>query len=164
MRTKSGLSGHDNIADVQRLVHVMPMHLRKPPLAIAFYVVFALWFTALRYSSSSFYSWLLAPIAGKILAFGTIAIFFTIVILATWREVRAASFPWVDAATIGCAIVGFDLLWRFYLSHIAWSAFKLSSIVLDVATPVIAILGMFAVGSELRRFGRKVESGNVPNG
>ena len=126
------------------------MHVRATPLAIAFYVVFAMWFTAIRYSSPSFYGWLLVPVVGYILAVGTIALFFTVVILAAWRGVRTSTFPRLDAAVVGCAIVCFDLVWRFYLSQFAWDGFKQISIALDMATPAIAILGMFVVGSKLK--------------
>lgn len=98
------------------------------------------------------------------LAVGTIGIFLTVVILAAWRGIKAARFPWVNAATFGCAIVGFDLFWRFYLSSGVWNAFKLTSMTLDIGTPAIAILGMFAVGSELRRPSQQVASGSLPNG
>lgn len=38
-----------------------------------------------------------------------------------------------------------------YLSPSAWDAFKLTSIVLDMATPIIVALGQAAVVGELRR-------------
>ncbi|MVZ96162.1 hypothetical protein EUU23_00405 [Sphingorhabdus sp. IMCC26285] len=140
------------------------MHIRATPLAIAFYVVFALWFTAIRYSSPSFYGWLLAPVIGKILVFGTISLFFTVVILAAWRGVRAAAFPRADAVVVGGAMVCFDLVWRFYLGQFAWDAFKLISIALDMATPAIAILGMCVVSSELKRSGQVIAENKISNG
>lgn len=140
------------------------MSMRSKPLTVAFYVAFALWFTAIRYSSPSFYGWLLAPVVGKVLALGTIALFFIVVVLAAWRGVKVASFPWVEAAVIGCAIIGFDLFWRFYLSPFAWDAFKLTSIVLDIATPLLATLGLFAVSGELGRPFKVVAVGKPSNG
>ena len=49
-------------------------------------------------------------------------------------------------------------------SPVAWNALKLTSIVLDMVTPAIAILGMFAVSGELKRSGQEVEGGNLSNG
>lgn len=125
--------------------------MRTKPITIAFYIAFALWFTATRYGSPGFYGWLLAPVVVTVLMLGTFALFFMVVVLAARRGVKAASVPWLDAAVIACAIVGFDLFWRFYLSPFAWDAFKLTSIVLDIATPAIVALGLAAVVSELRR-------------
>jgi hypothetical protein len=82
---------------------------------------------------------------------GTIALFLIVVVLAARRGIKIASFPWLDAAAIACAITGFDLLWRFYLSPFAWDAFKLTSMVLGVATPIIVALGLAVVVGELRR-------------
>ena len=132
----------------------MCMQNRTVPLTIAFYIAFALWFTAISYGSPGFYSGLLSPVASKILVFGTIAVFFAVVILAAWRGFRTSTFPHLDVAVVGCAIIGFDLAWRFYLSQFAWDAFKIISIALDIATPAIAILGMFIVVSELKRSGQ----------
>lgn len=139
------------IADMSRLPDAAPMSARAKPFTIAFYVAFALWFTATSYSSPGFYGWLLAPIVGNILGFSLIALFLVVVVLAGRRAVREASFPWLDLAVVGCAIIGFDLFWRFYLSPLAWDAFKLTSIAVDVATPLIAALGLAAVVYELRR-------------
>ncbi len=127
------------------------MTLRSKPLTVAFYIVFALWFTATRYSSPGFYGWVLAPVVATVLMLVPIALFLMVVVLAARRGGKAASFPWLDAVVIACAIIGFDLFWRFYLSPFAWDAFKLTSIVLDIATPVIVALGLAAVVSELRR-------------
>ncbi len=111
------------------------MAMSMKPLNFAFYTRFALWFTVTQYSSSSFYAWLLAPVVGTVLALGTIALFFIVVVLIARRGFKTASFPWPDAAVLVCATVGFDLFWRFYLSPFAWDAFKITSIVLDIATP-----------------------------
>ena len=82
---------------------------------------------------------------------GIIALFFIVVVIAARRAVRAASFPWLEVAVVVCAIVGFDLFWRFYLSRFAWDAFKLTSIALDIAAPLIMALGLAAVIGEVRR-------------
>ncbi|MCJ8159940.1 hypothetical protein, partial [Sphingomonas sp. LaA6.9] len=150
-RPLSGLSGPDPVADTGGMADAARMSMRSKPLTVAFYIAFALWFTAIRYSSPGFYGWLLAPVVGTVLTLGTIALFFMVVVLAARRGVRAASFPWLNAAVIACAIIGFDLFWRFYLSPFAWDAFKLTSILLDMATPIIAALGLAAVVGELRR-------------
>lgn len=140
------------------------MSMRTKPLTLAFYVTFTLWFTAISYSSPSVYGWLLAPVVGTVLTLGTIAIFFIAVVLAAWRAVKVASFPWLEAALIGCAIIGFDLFWRFYLSPFTLDAFKLASMVLDIATPLIATLGLLAVSGELRRPVKVVAVGKPSNG
>lgn len=139
------------------------MSKRVTPLTIAFYVAFALWFTATGYSSPAFYGWLLAPVAGTVLMFSTVTLFLMVVVLVARQGAKTASFPWLDAAVVACAIVGFDLFWRFYLSPFAGNAFKLTSIVLDIATPAIAVLGLAAVVSRLRRPG-KVIVGSIASG
>jgi hypothetical protein len=127
------------------------MSTRTKPLTTAFYIAFALWFTASRYSSPGFYGWLLAPMVGTVLMLGTIALFLIAVVLGARRGIKMGSIPWVDAAAIAVPIIGFDLLWRFYLSRFAWDAFKLTSIALDIATPIIVALGLAVVVCELRR-------------
>lgn len=107
-------------------------------------MAFALWFTATRYSPPSFYSWLLSPAVTAALAFTTVALFLAVLVLVGWRALKARSFPWLDAAVVLSAVVGFDLLWRFFLSPLAWNAFKLTSIALDIATPLIVVLGIVA--------------------
>jgi hypothetical protein len=126
----------------------MSMHAR--PLTVIFYFVFALWATAASYSSHSFYSVLIAPAVGTFLTLSAVGLFASVVILAARRGVRTAAFPWLDAAIFAGAVVGFDLFWRFYLSPLAWDAFKLTSMALDVSTPVIVALGVAAVLSETR--------------
>jgi hypothetical protein len=140
------------------------MNINTKPLTVAFLAVFALWFTSSRYNPPSFYSWLLTPMVGNVLALWTCALFLLIVALVARRGIKVALFPWVEAAVIGCAIVGFDLFWRFYLSQFAWDAFKLTSIALDMATPAIAILGMFVVSSELKRSYQVIAGDNLSNG
>ena len=145
------MSGNDPIADISGLADTARMSMRPKVLTIAFYILFALWFTASRYSTPGFYDWLLTPAIGTMLMSGSIAMFFMVIVLAARRGVKEASVPWLDAAVIACAIIGFDLLWRFYLSPFAWDAYKLTSIVLDMATPVIVAMGLAAVVSEWRR-------------
>jgi len=120
-------------------------------LTIAFYVAFALWFTATRYGPPGLYGRFLAPTVVNILYFCPILLFFIIAALAVRRAVRAASFPRLEVAAAGCAIVGSELFWRFYLSPHAWDAFKLTSIAFDLATPVIAALGLAVVVRELKQ-------------
>jgi len=139
------------------------MHIRATPLAITFYVAFALWFTAMRYGSLSFYSWLLTPFVDEGLVFCTVALFLAVVILVAWRGFKTSAFPRVDAVVAGSVIVCFDLVWRFNIGQFAWDAFKLISLALDIATPAIAILGMFVVGSELKRSARVVNGDQLVN-
>ena len=127
------------------------MTMRTKPLTVAFYVAFALWFTGTRYNLPGFYDWLLAPVVGTGLMLGTIALFVMVVVLAVRRGLKVALFPWLDAVVIAGAMIGFDLFWRFYLSPFAWDAFKFTSMVLDIATPIILVLGVAAVLSEWRR-------------
>ncbi len=127
------------------------MSARPKPFTIAFYVAFALWFTAARYSGPSFYRWLLAPIVESALVLSSVALFLIAVVLAARRAVRTGSFPSLDVAVVGCAILGFDLFWRFYLSPLAWDAFKLTSVAIDIATPLVVALGLSAVIGEFRR-------------
>lgn len=139
------------------------MTIRTKPLTIAFYIAFALWFTATRYSSPWYYSWLFSPVVGTVLMQAAITLFFMVVVLAMRRGVKTASFPWLDAAVIACAIIGLDLFWRFYLSSFAWDSFKLTSIVLDMATPIILALGMTAVVGEFRQLRASAHRTANPN-
>lgn len=127
------------------------MSIRPKPLTLAFYIAFSLWVTATRYSGSSFYSWLVSPVVESALGLGTLALFLIAVILAARRAISTHSIPWLDIAVVGGAIVGFDLFWRFYLSPLAWDAFKLTSIAIDGASPLILALGLAAVVSEFSR-------------
>jgi hypothetical protein len=127
------------------------MDARPNTLTIAFYVTFALWFTATRYGPPGIYSWVLAPSVVSVLSLGPIVLFSIVAILAARRAVRAASFPWLDVAVVAGGIVGSDLFWRLYLSPHAWDAFKLTSIAFDIATPLIVALGVAAVIGKVRR-------------
>lgn len=130
------------------------MKARPQALTVVFYLAFAVWFTAIRYGSPSFYSWLLAPVAQTILNVGMFGLFCLSVILAVTRGLGTHSIPWIDAAITGCALVGLDLFWRLYLSRLAWEAIKLTSMALDIATPLVACLGVAALTIELRRTSR----------
>lgn len=143
---------------------VMRMQNRAMPITIAFYVTFTLWFTAISYSTPSFYSVLVSPVIGKMLVVGNLALFCTVVLLAAWRGFKTSTFPSLDITVVGCTILGFDLVWRFYLSQSAWDAFKLISIALDLATPAIAMLGIFVVSNELKRSGHVKTGDELFNG
>ena len=145
------------------MVDVRPMHSRASPLAITFYVAFALWFTAMRYGSPSFYGWLLTPFVSEVLVFCTVALFLAVVILIAWRGFKASAFPRADAVVAGSAIVCFDLVWRFNVGQFAGDTFKLISIALDIATPAIAILGIFVVVSFLKRSVRVTKGDQLVN-
>ena len=139
------------IADFSGLAEDAFMSVRPNPSVIGFYVAFALWFTATRYSAPSFYSWLIAPAAQSALSIVTIVLCPTAIVLATRRALRDGSLPWLDLAVVGCTLLGFDLFWRFYLSPLAGDAFKLTSIAVDIATPLIAALGVVAVVREFKQ-------------
>lgn len=141
----------DPIAVIRDLTDAARMSARKTPVTLAFYVGFALWFTGTRYSSPSFYGWLLSPIVGDALELGTVALFLMVIVIVGRRAIRAASFPWLDVAVSGGAIAASDLFWRFYLSRDAGEAQKLTSIAVDVASPALAALGLAALLVELRR-------------
>lgn len=134
------------IADISGLNDVARMSGNKS-FVISFYVAFALWFTATRYSPPSFYSSFLSPAVTAALTFTTVALFLAVLVLVGWGALKARSFPWLDAAVAVGAVVGFDLFWRFFLSPLAWDAFKLTSIALGIATPLIVVLGVVAMFS-----------------
>ena len=82
------------------------MKVRPHALTIAFYLASALWFTAIRYGSQSFYGWLIAPVVQTMLGIGILGLFCAAMLLAGWRGLRTHSIPWVDAAIAGCSLVG----------------------------------------------------------
>jgi hypothetical protein len=124
----------------------------RPHIATTmFYVAFALWFTATRYSGAGFYAWLAAPIVQDALTIVTVGLFCVVAILVVGRGLRAATFRWSDVAIVGCSLLAFDLFWRFYLSPHAWDAFEFTSAIVDAATPLVAALGLAALVAEWRR-------------
>ncbi len=127
------------------------MRARPRPLTIGFYILFALWFTAIRYSGPGFYSRLVSPMFQDALVLATVAVFGAVGMFAARRGIKARAAPWADLLAAGGSIVAFDLVWRFYLSPHAWDAFKLASVALDAATPVVAALGVAALIGEWKR-------------
>jgi hypothetical protein len=107
-----------------------------------------LWFTVLRYHGLGFYAWQFAPLVKDVLGFATFGAFVVVAALRVRRFIRTATFPWVDIALVGGAILGLDLLWRFCRS-MAWDTFKLTSLGLDIATPLIVLLGLLSLKGEL---------------
>ena len=116
-------------------------------LVVGYYVAFALWFTAIRYSAPAFYSRLLSPAMAAALVLAVVASFIAVLAQVGWRALKARSLPWLDAAVLVGAVVAFDLFWRLFLSPLHWDAFKLISIAVDVATPLIVVLGLAAAFS-----------------
>lgn len=139
------------IADIRNLANGVNMLARPRPTTVAFYIAFALWFTATRYSGPGFYSWLVAPIVQDALGVVTFGLFCVIAILAARRALKAACFPWTDAVALGGSFVAFDLFWRLWLSSQAWDAFKLTSGIVDATTPIIAGLGIAAIIGEWKQ-------------
>lgn len=113
-------------------------------LLVGYYVAFAVWFTATRYSAPTFYSWLLSPSVTAALTFATVALFIAVLVLVGRRAFKARSLPWLDATVLVGALIGLDLFWRFYLSPFTLDAFKLTSMTVDIATPLIVVLGLAA--------------------
>jgi hypothetical protein len=127
------------------------MNARAKPLTIAFYVAFALWFTATRYSGSGFYGWLAGRFLQDAVSLLVWGIFFALIVVVARRSLRVASFPWADLVVVASGVAALDLFWRLYLSRHAWGAFKLTSVVVDAATPIIGLLGIAALVGEWRR-------------
>lgn len=138
-----------HVADISRLVDVASVSSRPKVFTLAFYIAIALWFTATRYSGPGFYAWQVASVVQDVLGVAIFGVLLVVVALVVRRSIRVAIFPWVDLAVLAGAIIGFDLVWRLCRS-LAWDAFKLTSIVLDIATPLIVALGLIAVSAELR--------------
>lgn len=127
------------------------MTVQPRNVTIIFYFTFALWFTAMRYSGGPwFYAWLFVSIIQEALTFANYSLFCIIITFVVHRAIRTKRFPWTDAAILGSTFIGFDLFWRFYLSPKAWDAFKLTSLYLDEASPMIVCLGITALITELR--------------
>lgn len=120
-------------------------------MTVIFFVAFALWFTATRYSSPSFYTAMFAPVVGNVLELAPPALFVAVLVIVVTRAVKTASFPLIDFAVAGCALVGFDLFWRYGMSRFGWEVPKLASLILDIASPIIVALGFAAFVVEMRR-------------
>lgn len=95
-----------------------------------------------------FYAWHLTPIVQDVLFVAMVGVLFVVAAIAVRRSVRTATVPWLDIVVLVWAIIAFDLLWRFCRA-LAWDAFELASLVLDVATPIIIVMGSMAVSAEL---------------
>jgi hypothetical protein len=142
------------IADISRLGDAASVSAHPKTSTLAFYVAFALWFTAMSYSGPGFYAWQLAPIVQDVLGLAMFGVFFVVAVLVVRRSLRRATFPWLDIAVVAGAIVGFEVVWRFCRT-LAWDAFKLASLGLDISTPLIFLLGLIAVSAELGLFRSK---------
>jgi hypothetical protein len=117
---------------------------RPSALTIAFYLVFALWFTEERYTGVDIYGWHFGAIAANLLRVAIVVTLLSVAALVVRRSIRSGKLLLLDASILGVAIIGADLFWRFYLSPYAWYAFKLASVVIDLASPLIVVLGVFA--------------------
>ena len=117
---------------------------RPSALTIAFYLALAPWFTEERYTGGGIYAGLFGMIVANLLKLVVVASLLLIIALVVRRSIRAGSLPWRDASIFSLAIIGTDLFWRFYLSPNAWDAFKLASALIDLASPLIVVLGVFA--------------------
>ena len=126
------------------------MNVRTSFPTITFIVLFAVWSTSARYGASGFYDWAIAPGIGNILKLATIAICLAVAASVIWRAFQRTSFPWPELTIFGVAILGCDLVWRYYLSRDNWDAHKITSAAFDIAMPLIAGLGVVAVVLELR--------------
>lgn len=124
---------------------------RTKPLTIAFYLAFALWFIAMSYSGPGFYGWFIHPLAQLVLGLAMWVIFFAVVVVVSRRSLSLASVPWLDLAVFGCVLIALNLYWHLYLSRHAWDAYKLTSIVVDAATPIIVAIGIAAFMGEWRQ-------------
>lgn len=136
------------------------MSVRPKSSTLAFYVAFALWFTAMSYSGPGFYAWQLAAIVQDILGLAMFGLFFVVAALVVRRSLKLTTFPWLDITVVAGAIVASELVWRFYRT-LAWDAFKLASFGLDIATPLIVVLGLIAVNSELGLFRSKSHQAEI---
>jgi hypothetical protein len=120
------------------------MSARINVLTTAFLVVVALWLTATRYSSPSFYGSL-----GSVFAVLIFALVVAVIVLPS-----RGALPWREVALAVAALMLFEGVWRFYLSRTAWDGFKLTSIALDVGTPLIVALGVAALLTARRKIHR----------
>jgi hypothetical protein len=127
------------------------MSARTKSLTFAFYAAFALWFTAMNYSGPGFYGSLMHPVVQDVLCLLLWGIFVAVVVAVARRSISVKSIPWLDLVVFGCAVVALDLFWRLYLSPNAWDAFKVTSFVVDAATPIIGAIGVAALVGESRR-------------
>lgn len=126
-----------------------PMSVNAKPLTIAFYVAFALWFTAMSYSGLGFYRWFIHPLVEGLFGLILWAILIAVLVAVVRRSVFLASLPWSELVTFSSAFAVFNLLWR--LSPHSWDAFKITSLVVDIATPIIGAIGVAALVGEWRR-------------
>lgn len=124
--------------------------MRGDTLRIAFYIAFALWFTATRYSEPGIYAALLGPMVGAAISLALVSLFGIVVVVIARGAVRKHSFPWIDLISFVCSIVSFELVWRFVLSRTA-DLFKITSLPLDIATPFIAAVGIAVLVSDIKK-------------
>jgi hypothetical protein len=127
------------------------MSVRPLPITIAFYVAFAMVFTATRYSGPGFYGSLFGQFFQGALGLLLLGIVCAVLIGVGRRSLRTKSFPLVDLVWLGGAVLVLDLFWRLYLSPHAWDAFKLTSVVLDAAQPLVGVLGLISLVAEWKR-------------
>ena len=128
----------------------MPKESKPTALATVFFIAFAAWATSASYQGPGFYGWVLGQTAQSALMLVTFGTFLAVAFVALLRALRHNVFPWGDGLVAGGALVCAELLWRFWISR-GPADLKLIGAILDVATPLIVVLGILAFVAEFRR-------------
>ena len=133
---------------------------RPAPLTLLFYVAFAASYVQDRYTSPDFYPW----IAGEFFEIGlgllTLTAFLVLTLGAFIRSVRAGGFPWWHMTAAIGALMTAEVVWRFGVNGLPGMGFKDVALVIDVAKPIVAALGVAAIIAERRR---RVRSASTPH-
>ena len=79
-----------------------------------------------------------------------LAAFFVVLSGALIRSLRHRRFPWAHAAFAFAALVSAELIWRYGVNNLPGMGFKDVAIALDIAKPIVLILGLAAILSERR--------------
>jgi hypothetical protein len=87
-----------------------------------------------------------------------LAAFLVVVFGALIRSLRHRRFPWAHAASAFFALVTAELIWRYGVNSLPGMGFKDVAIALDIAKPIVLMLGLASILSERRLRLRRASS------
>jgi hypothetical protein len=134
----------------------------QPPkptrLTLVFFAAFAASFVQDRYTSPDIYRWVAGDMFQAALDLLILAAFLVVVLGASIRSLRHRLLPWAHAASAFFALVTAELIWRYGVNSLPGMSFKDVAIALDIAKPIVLMLGLASILSERRLRLRRASS------
>jgi hypothetical protein len=144
-------------ADIADWCKTRPMVLNRQPsiVTLLFFVVFAAWFVADRYAPVGFYRLNVAGAVELALALLVLSSFAAVISASLIRSWRARAVEWMTLGAAAVLLVSAELAWRFIVAPLPMNGFKVAAIVMDMGTPIVALLGLIAAIAEWRDHTRR---------